>query len=57
MTNNEMKEDLRLGCSQGKFVFLYTATLETTVISYRCIDLQGSEWAHSRLVSFNYHTL
>jgi len=41
MTNNEMKEDLRVSCSQGKFVFLYTTTLVTVVISYRCVDLQG----------------
>ena len=41
MVNNEMKEDLLVGCLQGKFVFLYTATLITAVISYRCVNLQG----------------
>jgi hypothetical protein len=41
MVNNEMKEDLLVGCPQGKFVFLYTATLVTAGISYRCVNLQG----------------
>jgi hypothetical protein len=41
MINNEMKEDLLVGCPQGKFVFLYTATLVTAGISYRCVNLQG----------------
>jgi hypothetical protein len=41
MINNEMKEDLLVGCLQGKFVFLYAATLVTAVISYRCVNLQG----------------
>ena len=41
MINNEMKEDLLVGCSQGKFVFLYTTMLVTAVISYWCVNLQG----------------